>query len=169
MTDTISLGDELQRLADQYDDLEARQEDADGSVSADAVRWSLNELDQQGAAVADLVNEYGADATVTVSGLTAGEFGRVEDRVETARARRDRQTMQGYHRVVYAAAGIVEAPFFDPDGVTDPSWDERTAAERLDAKVATVADLNIGVAKWLYGRVDEKTTPDTGNWKPSGE
>jgi hypothetical protein len=167
---TLVLGDEIDRLADQYDRVEAMGEDADDSTSGQAVRWSLNELDQQGNALAALADEHGRDAVVTVRGLTAGEFGRVEDRVDAARARRDDgASMQGYHRVVYAAAGLVEAPFFKPDDVANPPWDERTARQQLDAKIETVAGLNIGLAKWLYSRVDEETTPDAGNWKPSSE
>lgn len=168
MTETLRLGDEIERLAEEYDRVEAMGDEADDSASGQAVRWSLNELDQQGAAVAELADEHGRDATVTIRGLTAGEFGRVEDRVDAARQRRDgAPSMQGYHRVVYAAAGLVEAPFFDPDAVTGPDWASRTPSERLDAKTETVADLNIGLVKWLYARIDDQTTPDEGNWRAS--
>jgi len=160
--ETIRLGDEVDRLARQHDEVQARAEDADDTASGEAVRWSLNELDQQGRAVAALVEDHGPDATVTVEGLTAGEFGRVEDRVAAARAQRDGQpTMQGYHRVVYAAAGVEDAPFL-PDREDDSS--ER---EWLDAKVDAVAGLNIALVKWLYARVDDLTTVDQGNWKQS--
>jgi hypothetical protein len=167
---TLVLEEEIERLADQYDQLEAMREDSDDSASGEAVRWSLNEIDQQGAALARLADEHGRDATVTIQALSAGLYGRVEDRVATARARRDDgASMQGYHRVVYAAAGLVGAPFFDTSEVADPPWPERTAREQLDAKIATVADLRPAVAKWLYSRVDEATTPEQGNWRPSSE
>lgn len=165
---TIRLGEARDRLAEQCDEVEALAEEADDTASAESVQWSLNELNQQGAAVADLLAEHGADATVTVHGLTAGEFGRVEDRVQAMRDQRDGQaSLPGYHRVVYAAAGLDAAPFFDPDDVANPPWEQRSARERLDAKVAAVADLPPALAKWLYARVDEATTPDTGNWRSS--
>jgi len=156
---TVRLAEERDRLAEQYE----RLEDADDEH--DAISWSLNELDQQGAALQALIDEHGSEASVTISGLTAGEYGLVEDRVEHARQQRDRATMRGYHRVVYAAAGLVEAPFFDPGDVSDPPWEARTQEERLDEKIATVADQNIGLVKWLYTLVDDETTPDEGNWR----
>jgi hypothetical protein len=159
----VRLGDALAGLQDEADRLDEQRGNADDSSSAEALRHGANELDQQGAAVAALVDEYGSDATVTVCSLTAGEFGRVEDRVTAARQRHDRSAMQGYHRVVYAAAGLVDAPFFNRDEVSDPPWDERSATEQLDAKVATVADLDIATAKWLYRLVNAETTPDQGN------
>lgn len=164
---TLRLGDERDRLAQQHDEVQELVEEGDDSASASAARWSLNEIDQMGAAVTELITEHGEDATVTIKGLAAGEFGRVEDRVDTARSRRDGASIRGYHRVVYAAAGLVEAPFFSTEDVTDPSWDDRPPKERLDAKIQAVAAENIGLVKWLYSRVDEETTADEGNWKQS--
>lgn len=154
---TLRLGDELDRLAEQVDELEAQAADADDSASGDALRWSVNELDQQGAAVAELIDEYGADAEVVVEPLDAGTYGRVEDRVASHRERSKQASVQGYHRVVYAAAGLVDAPFHEPD----------EDADAFDAAIATVASLNPAAAKWLYARVDDLTTPDSGNWRTS--
>lgn len=157
----LRLGDELDRLAERVNELEAQAEDADDSASGDALRWSVNELDQQGAAVAELIDRYGADAEVVVEPLDAGTYGRVEDRVASHRERSKQTSVQGYHRVVYAAAGLVDAPFYDAGG---PDED---ANDPFDARIAAVAGLNPAAAKWLYSRVDVLTTPDQGNWRAS--
>lgn len=165
---TVTLGDALRRLADRADDLE--QLETDDSASGQSVQYAGSQIELQGRSLAALADEHGHDAAVTYRGLSAGQFGRVEDRVERARQRRDGDpALQGYHRVVYAAAGLVEAPFFDPEAVENPPWSSRAPTQRLDAKIERVADLDIGLVKWLYGRVDDATTPDAGNWRPSAD
>lgn len=170
---TVTLGAERERLADQHDAVLAQ----DGAADADAIRYGATELAQRGAAVAGLIEEYGADAEVTVRGLTAGRYARVEDRVATHRQRRDDlQAARGYHRNVYAAAGLVDAPFFDRDAAADRvgapnqerAWADLATREQLDAAVAVVADQPPGVVKWLHGLVDD-VTGGPGNWKPSSE
>jgi len=164
-TETLRLGDELDRLDEQADEyaqlLDDVDEDEEGSeASAAALRQSANELDQHGRGVAYLAAEYGDDAEVTVAGLDAGEFARVEDRVAEIRANRDSQTATpGAHRNVYAAVGLEDAPFLDLD-------DDLSQREQVDAKLAAVSQLPVGATKWLYDRVDDLTTVDEGNWQP---
>lgn len=164
----ITLGDELERLDAELADVEAAEQA--GDLSGDASRLAYSEYDAAGRALYALAEAHGHDATITVRGLSAGEFARVEDRVAVAREQRNTQAgLQAYHRNVYAAAGLVSAPFFDPDEVTDPPWDARTPDQRLDARVTVVAEQNPSLVKWLFARVDEATTPDEGNWRPSAD
>lgn len=150
--DTLSFGAERDRLAEAVDDLQGRLAKAD--VGDEAADYSLNELNQQGRGVHWCIEEYGPDAEVTVAALSAGEFARVEDRVHDAGP--------GVHRNVFAAAGLVDAPWLpERDGETDGEW--------LDTKVAAVADLPVGVVKWLYATVDERTTVGEGNWRRSSD
>jgi len=162
-TDTIRLGEELDRLSEQADEYAQMLEDADESASATALQQSANELDQQGRGVAYLIEQHGPDAEVVVAGLDSGEFARVEDRVAAIRAGRDDDsTTPGAHRNVYAAVGLQDAPFLDLD-------DDLATRERLDETRAAVRGQPVGVAKWLYSRVDDLTTVDEGNWRPLGE
>ena len=167
-SETIRLGDELDRLdkqADEYAELMANA-DEEESASAAALQQSANELDQQGRGVAYLAAEYGEDAEVTVAGLDSGEFGRVEDRVAAIRAGRDDQSpTPGAHRNVYAATGLVDAPFLD----LDEEMGELSQRERIDRKLAAVTSQPVGVTKWLYRRVDDLSTVDEGNWRSFGE
>lgn len=159
----VSLVDELEQLGRQADEVDGLFDEADDSASAETLQWSAAEIDQQGAAVAELIEKHGADATVTVRGLTLGEFGRVEDRVEDFRRRKSGEAAAGYERVVFAAAGLVDAPFFNREDVDDPPWEDRSASERLDAKIKTVRGLDPALGKWLYRVVDDETSPDQGN------
>lgn len=150
-TKTVTLGEERDRLDEALDDLADILADADDSTSGQRLRQRGNDLDQQGRGIAHLVDEHGADAEVVVRGLDSGEFARVEDRVADIRAQREGGQTPGAHRNVYAAMGIVDAPFAD---------DPESFDDRLDA----VTDLPIGATKWLYALVDDLTTVEEGNW-----
>lgn len=156
--ETIRLGDALDELDDRLDDLAASLQDAeDGTASAAVLQRSANEIDTQGADLAGLVEEYGEDAEVTVRGLDAGEYARVEDRAAAMRAQADQPGgMPGSTRNVWAAAGLVDAPFLDEDA-------------DFDQKIQAVASLDPGVAKWLEARVNDLTSVSEGNWTPLRE
>lgn len=183
---TLVLGKERERLAKQHDTVVDALDDADDSASASAVRYSENQIAQMGAAVAYLIEGddspesdfegYGSDASVTIKGLSSGEYALVGDRVDSRQQQRDDISSTNHlHRNLYAAAGLVEAPFFDKseaaDAVTDDNrgWGELTLSEQLDARVAIVEDLPVGVTKWIHSRVDELTSVGVGNWKQSSE
>jgi len=156
---TISLGDERNRLNDRLDEL------ADGAAEADedavaTYRQLAHEVETHLSGVVYLCEKHGADATVTIRGLTAGEFAQVEDRVAAKREQSTQQSLPGYRDNVMAASGLVDAPFLpDRDGVDD--W--------YETKLATVADAPVGVAKWLMSRVNEETSVSEGNWKSFNE
>lgn len=156
--ETIRLGDALDELDDQLDQLAASLQTAeDGTASAAVLQRSANEIDTQGADLSGLVDEYGEDAEVTVRGLDAGEYARVEDRVAAMRAGTDEPGgLPGSSRNVWAAAGLVDAPFLDDDA-------------GFDAKIQTVAAQDPGVAKWLEARVNDLTSVSEGNWTPLRE
>ncbi|WP_435175654.1 hypothetical protein [Halorussus sp. AFM4] len=171
-SETLRLGDELDRLDEQADEYAQLLRDADNddgeegeSASAAALQQSANEIDQQGRGVAYLAAEYGEDAEVVVAGLDAGEFARVEDRVAAIRAgRTDQSPTPGAHRNVYAAVGLQDAPFLDLEDEADLSQ-----RERVDAKLDAVSALPVGATKWLYDRVDNLSTVSEGNWRRFGE
>lgn len=161
---TVTLADAIGNVAEEYDRLESRLEDAEDAEQA-AGQYGLNELEQMGNALGELAEEHGPDATLTYRGLRAGEFGLVEDRVDRKREQDGGSARRGYHRIVYAAAGLVDAPFFDAGDVTHPPYGERTMEGQLEARMSAVASQNIGLVKWLYAKVDDRTTADAGNWR----
>lgn len=160
--ETLRLGDELDRLDEQLDEYAEKLADVEsGTASARMLQQAANELDTQGGAVAALVEEYGPDATVTVRGLDAGGFARAEDRLAAMEAQADAPGgLPGSDRNVFAAVGLVDAPFYN-----GPSEGQ----SELDAKIAAVAGQPVGVAKWIHAKVNELTTVSEGNWKPLAE
>jgi len=155
MTDehTITLGDALERLNSELDQL---AEQAANNTLDDGAQPAAVEAQRNG--VQYLVDEYGADAEVTIRAVRTGLFGEVEDRVNDARAQRlkqgsDRQSTDGITRVFYVAQGCVGAPFYDE------------FARDLDDRVTAVRSLPIEAAKWLEAEIDDVTTVDPGNSK----
>lgn len=156
--ETIRLGDALDDLDEQLDQLAAQLSDVeDDTASAAVLQRAANEIDTQGTDLSGLVEEYGADAEIVVRGLDAGEYARVEDRVAAMRAATDEPGgLPGSSRNVWAAAGLVDAPFLDDEA-------------DFDAAIETVASLDPGVAKWLEARVNDLTSVSEGNWTPLRE
>jgi len=143
---TVSLGAERERLAEELDELVTKLSDADDPP---AKLWSeAQDLDESGKAVSALAELHGEDETVTVRGLTAGEYARVEDHVGDADAG------AGATRIAYAAAGLVDAPFLHADNMN------------LEDRMAAIADQPVGVRIWLETIVNDLATPDEGNWRP---
>lgn len=159
---TVTLGDERDRLDARLDDLAESLASADTDTQgAQWLRQQANEIDQQGNGVAYLIDEYGADAEVTVRGLDAGGFAQVEDRIADINAGADGPgNNPGSARNVWAATGLVDAPFFDEK----PDSGNSAYRQKLDA----VAAQPVGVAKWLEALVNEETSVE-GNWKPLSE
>lgn len=157
--ETLVLGEERDRLDARLDELVSRLQDANpDTASADVLQHEANDLDVQGRGVSHLIDEYGRDATVTVAGLSAGDFARVEDRAATMRSQHPGPgNLPGSSRNVFAAAVLVEAPFYTGDK-TD-----------LDAKISAVAAQPIGVVKWLESKGNDLTSVDSGNWTSFAE
>lgn len=163
------IGERTITIGDAYDDLDARLDDlADklASVDADApnrahIRQEASDVQQRLQGVAYLREEYGDDRTVTVRGLDAGGFARVEDRIADVQAAGDGPGNQpGSRRNVFAATGLVDAPFVDvPDG---------PPRQRYERKLAAISNQPVGVAKWLEDLVDQETSIE-GNWTPLRE
>jgi hypothetical protein len=165
---TYRLGDELDRLDEELDELQERLRDAEpGTASADVIRERANQLDMQGSGVAYLVAEYGADATVTMRGLPAGVHAAVEDIAADLRAERSGAGgAPGSATLVFAAAGVVDAPFLpDPEDGEEPDGVEAEIRHAL----AVVSQQPTGVAKWLEARANELTAVDEGNWRSFSE
>lgn len=166
---TVRLGDAYDDLDERLDDLAAQLQDVDGGTQSGQALHSLaNETQQQLSGVAHLVNEYGADATVTVQGLGAGPYARMDDRVADHRADRDGSgDAPGGRRNIFAASGLLDAPFADIPDNDDP---DVTAKQRFDAALEALSDdsLPVGVVKWIEALVSEESSVE-GNFKPLRE
>lgn len=153
-TETLRLGDERDRLDGRLDDLADTIADADNPA---AMQQVAAQVETRLSGVAYLIDAHGADATVTVEGLTAGAYARVEDKLAAMRAQAPGDSVPGSQTTVFAAAGLVDAPFCDD---ADPG---------LDATIETVADQPVGVAKWLEARVNDLTTVSAEDFRPLSE
>lgn len=148
---------ELDRLADALVDAE------DDTVSAQHLRQRASSLETQLGGLQWLITEYGEDATITVGGLDAGEYAQVQDRAESYRAQQDGDSgVPGARRNVFAAMGVVDAPFLDREAIADA---DDPLGETLDA----VTSLPVGVADWLESRANELTTVSEGDFRSFSE
>lgn len=169
--DTLTLAAERDRIATEYDRVEAeigehRQAidaaDDDADVSQHRARLEtlvpyLGDLDHMGRAVTALIDEHGDDATVRVRGLSAGEYAKVENKTADAADRASTSGgVPGSGRLIFAAAGLFDAPFYDGE------------PDALDAKLRALADQPVGVRKWVEDCVDERTVVGEKNWRERG-
>lgn len=143
--EVVTLSEEKQRLDDRLEEL------ADKIVQADdptALRSVGAQVETRLSGVAYLVAQHGADGVVTVRGLTAGDYAEVEDRLAQMRTEAGQEDLPGASTNVFAAGGLVDAPFL-PAADNDLSLADR---------VRIIADQPVGVAKWLESRVNDLTT-----------
>lgn len=150
-SETYTLGDERDRLDARLDDLADTIADADDPAAMQQVGA---QVETRLSGVAYLIDAHGADATVTVEGLTAGAYARVEDKLAAIRAQADGDSLPGTQTTVFAAAGLIEAPFLEGE---DPA---------LDPAMAAIREQPIGVAKWLEARVNDLTTVEGNGYEP---
>jgi hypothetical protein len=179
VTTTIRLGEELERLDANADDVSEAAAGADASASADMLDQMVGDIDQQGRAVASLIDEYGTDATVEIRRLGAGEFAFVEDRVANHLDRTGQSRAPGYRRNQFVAVGLVDAPFFDRDEVAQElgpdhatSWGDLDRAARTDTMLQVITDagvVSVAVVKWLFAKIDEEGSVESGNWRSLAE
>lgn len=153
MTEALSLGDERDRLDAQLDDYADRIADGDDTQ---AVTRLANECETRLAGVVHLCEEFGGDATVMIAPLTAGDFARVEDRVQAKREREPQDSLPGYRRNVFVESGLADAPFYDGDA-------------DYEQRLATVARQPVGVVKWLESRINDATSVASGDFRGLGE
>lgn len=179
--DTLTLGDELVRLADREATVRDRLADL-GDDAPERQRYvrELDDIEQEGAEVHWLIDGddhgfdgYGPDATVTVRGLHAGEYAEVNNRTSDANARSTSQGgVPGTGRLIFAARGLVDAPFL---GDGHPYIDRTLEASNFDDRLAALAGtgdgdgLPIGVQKWLEDLVNDRTVGDRGNWRSAAD
>lgn len=156
--ETRRLGDERDRLDGELDDLAERLVDAEeGTQSAQMLQRSANNVETRLAGVAHLIEQHGSDATVTVEGLDAGAYARVQDRAEAVRTQRDHPgDIPGARANIFAAMGLVDAPFLD---------DTDTEMDPLDATLQAISNQPLGVAKYIESVANKLTTVSEGNFK----
>ncbi|ELZ84392.1 hypothetical protein C453_12636 [Haloferax elongans ATCC BAA-1513] len=154
-TKRYNFTDEIDRIADEIADLQARLDDldeADGDTdqAIKTVRGQITwlEAQQRGARWARDEAHLSADEggvvswdhqvdSVELAGLTGGELARVSKEVT--------DPIPAVRRIHMVALGTEDAPFHDE---TAPYGD----------RVATVGDLPAAYIKWAYGRVDDLST-----------
>ncbi|MFW6435297.1 MAG: hypothetical protein ACOCY1_02850 [Halovenus sp.] len=154
-TQEIILGEERDRLDKRLDELAEQLATAD---EVQTLQRAASSIETQGAAVAQLCEEFGDDTTVAVRGLNAGEYAKVEDEIARYREEADGNPTPGARKNVFAAMGLVDGPF---DGFED--------AEELSDYLAIVAEQPVGVRDWLYAKVNDLTTVSSQDFRPLSE
>lgn len=179
--DTVTLGDELVRLADREQTVRETLDDLDDDAP-ERQRYirELDDIEQEGAELLWLIDGddhgfdgYGPDAEVTVRGLHAGEYAEVNNRTSDANARStSRGGVPGTGRLIFAARGLVDAPFLNGGHpYIGRNLDPNNFDDRLEA-LAGSGDgdgLPIGVQKWLEDLVNDRTVGDRGNWRSAAD
>lgn len=157
MSDTYRLGDERDRLDDRLDELADRAVQADDETAVQMVQSIAGEVEVRLQGVEHLIETHGANATVEVQGLTAGQTARIEDSLADLQTQTDYGGgLPGSRRNHEAAAALVDAPFLD-----DPT--------EFDDYLAAVSDQPTHVAKWLRARAQDLSGIDEGNSKSFDE
>jgi len=152
-THTYAVGDERDRVDVRLDELADQVARAGaGSGAYDDAVEEASTLEEHLVALEWLVDEYGADAEVTIGGLTTGEYAEATDRVVDAQSTQvgGPDSSTGVGRVFFVASGLVDAPFLD--------------ATDIESKADVVSGLPPQVTTWLEAEIDEATLPaDPGN------
>lgn len=146
----VDLQEELERLKEERQEIAEQVADLDPENPAyNSLATDGQSLDTHIRGVRWALDEWETD-TVTLSGLTGGEFGKIEDELADAAASRERRGGQpGARRVYMVAYGTKRAPFL-PD---NPSDDERIAA---------ASDLPMSFLKWVEAKVNDLSTVGNG-------
>lgn len=152
-TETYNLEEERDRIDNKLDELADEVAELDegnllrGQKIEEAnslerhltgILWALNPDDEE---------DRDPYTEVTLGSLTASEHADVRDSAPQVDSP-GKQSNEGGSMILYAAKGVVEAPFLDQN---NPAYNE---------KIAAVGDLQPQFAEWLAERVDELTTPD---------
>lgn len=167
---TITLAEAREQLAREYGEAEADRDDAEqGSDEWVRLNQQLDRLDSYGRAVDWLINGddtgfdgYGPDAEIRYRGLDAGTYATVENRTAGAASRlQNGDGVSGTMKVVYAAHGLLDAPFYTG------------SPEDLDAKIRALTGGENGdgqplaVRNWLEWLIDQRTVVGEKNWRES--
>lgn len=163
-TETRRLGDDLDRLDAELDEAADKlAATTDETASGAILQRHGSDLDQQFAGAhflvhgtddADGFDGFGPDATITVSGISAGDKARITDRAEAIRAQRDMPgDVKGAKDLAFTALGLEDAPFL-PDTIEgDP----------LDTKLDIVSGFRPAIQAYLKGIVNDVSTLEQGN------
>jgi hypothetical protein len=150
--ETVQLADERDRLEDRLDELAELLVDADDSAAAASLKRQATNVESRLNGLDYLIAQYGESATITIEGMDAGAYARVDDRLADIRAERDGAgDAPGSRRNAVAAMGLVDAPFID-----EPSPDFETCAE-------AITGLPVGAVRYLEHKTNALTEADTGN------
>lgn len=151
-TETYDLEEERDRIDTKLDELadEVAELDEDNPLRGRKAE-EANSLERhltgiQWALTPDEEEDRDPYTEVTLGSLTAGEHADVRDSA-TSVSKTSHKSSEGSSMILYAAKGVVEAPFL-PDSAG------------YDAKIGNVSNLQPQFVEWLAERVDELTTPD---------
>lgn len=154
-TEEFVFDDEIERLEAERADLADKVAEIDPSNPAtERLAQQGQTLDAHLQGVQWACDEWDVDS-VTLGGLTGGEFGQVEDQVVADNADGG-SPGPGATRVYLVAKGTIEAPYID-DGMSD------------NERIAAVAQLPATYLKWAKTRVDDLTSVGNGAGKSFGD
>lgn len=161
-TETFDLDDEVERLREERDDLASDLAGLDEDVDASDLVSRGQRLDDMLAGVTWAREEAHADDAVpvwdekadeiTLGGLTGGEYGAVQDDVQTAATEKGHARADGTSRTFMVARGTVDAPYHDAD-----------ADDQM--QLAAAAQLPYQYLKWAESHVNRLTTVGNGGGK----
>jgi|APHM01.1.fsa_nt_gi hypothetical protein len=171
-TREIRLGDAFDDLDQELDELAAKLREAEaGTASAATLDELASQTERALSGVSFLVYGdedvgfagYGEDATVTIGGLDAGDYARVDDRAAAISEQSDDPGGNpGSRATVYAAVALVDAPFL-------PAPDDVDESDPLNIKMAAIAEQPVGVRDWLQSQANDLTTVSDDHFRPLRE
>jgi len=145
-----ALADEVAELADSGLAVQQKvQKGQNIDAYLDGLEWAMQAHEDGDVPVWDEDVD-----TITLAGLTGGEFGGLEN--ELAQAAGDGESAAGAHRVYQVRSGTVEAPYLD-------------SAASKQQQIAAVASLPTGFLKWAEYKVDELSSVGSGRGKNFAE
>jgi hypothetical protein len=155
-TQQFDLDAEVERLTEQREELaqklaeidednpvyeQTAQEGQEVDARLRGVLWARDEAHD-----ADGVAEWDEPAdTITLAGLTGGEYGQLEDRIRSASAGGDVAPGTGAARVYLVAEGTVDAPYLS---------DELSSEERVEI----TGRLPMPYLKWAEAQINDLMT-----------
>lgn len=157
-TKTVDLKEEADRLQAELETLREKAAEMDEVPevlihAGERLQTQLRGVEwAQAAHEDDDVDVWDADVeTVTLGGLTGGEFAALEDTIAADVAARGHDgPTNGANRVHLVAAGTVDAPYHDPEAP-------------LTERVATASKLPLAYQKWVEATVNDLTSVGNGD------
>lgn len=145
-TAAAELDAQLDEIAEEVARIDPGERDSDNDEFV-ALRQRATELEKQLGGIEWLIDEYGADATVTVTGLTARETAVVGDRIRDLESETltPTKSVESMSQVIWVAEGLEAAPFLEDGG-------------DFEAAFAAVGGLPRQVLDWLDDQISELST-----------